>query len=79
MMKTKAQGNTASKKRVIVDPAGFKKPAMRVSHIVYGRESNGLKVRYLLDSKGQGTRTEIPENIVLVRWRQRVWDGYRFS
>lgn len=65
--------------RVIIDPPELRKPAMRVSRIVYGREGDGRRVRYLLDSKGKGTRKEIPENIVLIRWRQRVWKDYRFS
>lgn len=67
------------KKSIVKDPESQKKPSLRVSQIVYGRESDGGRVRYLLDSKGRGTKREIPEKIVLIRWRQRVWEGYRFS
>ena len=66
-------------RRIIVDPVELKKPSMRISRIVYGREGDGRRVRYLLDSKGRGTQKEIPENIVLIRWRQRVWNKYTFS
>jgi hypothetical protein len=74
-----AKAAAKAQKRVIKDPADHKKPSLRISQIVFGRESDGQKVRYLLDRTGLGTRREIPENIVLVRWRQRVWKGYRFS
>jgi len=63
----------------IKDDSEFKKPALRLSLIVYGRESVGTKVRYLIDPKGQGEKKEIPENIVLIRWRKKISKGYTFS
>jgi len=64
---------------IIKDDAELKKPALRLSLIVYGRESVGTRVKYLLDTKGQGDKREIPENIVLIRWRRKVAKGYTFS
>lgn len=55
------------------------KPSLRISHIVHGRESRGNRVYYLVDPKGQGTMSAVPETVVLRRWRQRRFDGYRFS
>lgn len=52
--------------------------ALRISHIVYGREKTG-RVTYLVDSKGNGTDREIAEGVVLRRWRARKTAGYRFS
>ncbi len=55
------------------------KPALRISHIVYGRTRVGQRVKYLVDPHGGGTTLEIPENVVLIRWRKRVFPGYSFS
>ena len=56
-----------------------RKPSLRISHIVYGRESRGRRVVYLLDPKVEGERKEIAEKVVLTRWRQRKFSGYAFS
>jgi hypothetical protein len=59
-----------------------KAPALRISHIVYGRlnehpEGRG-RVSYLLDPEGRGEDRGIPEEVVLHRWRRRVMDGHTF-
>jgi hypothetical protein len=59
-----------------------KAPALRISHIVYGRlnehpEGRG-RVSYLLDPDGLGEARDIPEEVVLHRWRRRVMDGHTF-
>jgi len=61
------------------DPDHEKKPSLRISHIVYGREHRGNRVVYLLDPKGEGTEKGIAEQVVLHRWRRRVFPGYTFS
>jgi hypothetical protein len=53
--------------------------APRISTIVYGRESIGPRVTYLLDPDGGGTRRDVAESIVLGRWRRRRRDGVTFS
>jgi hypothetical protein len=53
-------------------------PALRISHIVYGRENTGNRVKYLVDQSGKGDRKEIPENVVLIRWRQRKMENHSF-
>lgn len=55
------------------------KPALRISHIVYGREHAGNRVTYLIDPKGLGKKRAVPESVVLHRWRQRQFAGHRFS
>lgn len=55
------------------------KPALRISHIVYGRESRGNRVYYLVDPKGKGEEKAIPETVVLKRWRKRRFPGYVFG
>ncbi len=50
---------------------------MRISHIVYGRRSHGNRVEYLVDEEGD--QYEIPEKLVLIRWRQRKHAVYSFS
>jgi hypothetical protein len=55
------------------------KPALRISHIVYGRESDGTRVTYLVDPKGAGDKRAIPEQVVLKRWRRRVFPGFEFD
>jgi hypothetical protein len=53
-----------------------RKPSLRISHVVYGRVHEGRRVKYLVDPNGQGEDREIPENVVLVRWRRRKFPGY---
>jgi len=53
-------------------------PALRISHIVYGRENTGTRVRYFIDPTGKGGPKEIPENVVLKRWRQRKMENHSF-
>lgn len=55
------------------------KPALRISHIVYGRESRGNRVVYLVDPKGRGEDKDIPETVVLRRWRMRRFPGHVFG
>jgi hypothetical protein len=61
------------------DPDHEKKPTLRISHIVYGRERRGNRVVYLLDPKGEGAEKSIAEQVVLHRWRRREFPGYTFS
>ena len=56
-----------------------KKPSLRISPNVYGRTAVRNKVTYLIDPKGEGTKMGVPETVVLTRWRQRVFENYRFS
>ena len=69
--------------RHIADPITDRKPSLRISHIVYGRESrvtNGVtRVYYFSDSNGLESKKMIPEEIVLHRWRRRVFEGFTFS
>jgi hypothetical protein len=55
------------------------KPALRISHIVYGRQASGNRVLYLLDPKGQGTERFVAESVVLKRWRKRQFPAHTFS
>lgn len=55
------------------------KPALRISHIVYGRQTSGNRVVYLVDPKGQGDECAVPESVVLKRWRKRQFPGHTFS
>lgn len=54
MGKTTCQEGSPAKRRVIKDPEDQKKPPLRISHIVYGREKRGNRVYYLVDPKGSG-------------------------
>jgi len=54
-------------------------PALRISHIVYGRINDGTRVKYLVDPTGVGLRRAIPEKVVLHRWRKRRMDGMAFD
>jgi hypothetical protein len=69
--------------RQIADPITDRKPSLRISHIVYGRESrvtNGVtRVYYLSDPNGLESKKMIPEKIVLHRWKQRVFNGFTFN
>jgi len=58
----------------------FNSPALRISNIVHGRRNVADRVEYMLDPKGQDTsKFEIPEQIVLTRWRQRKSNAYVFG
>ena len=51
-------------------PDEFNSPALRISNIVHGRRNVAGRVEYMLDPKGQDTsKFEIPEQIVLTRWK----------
>lgn len=69
--------------RHIADPITDRKPSLRISHIVYGRESrvnNGVtRVYYFSDPNGLVSKKMIPEKIVLHRWKQRVFNGFTFN
>ena len=67
------------KKRRIIDPPHEKKPSLRISSIVYGREKIGTRVVYLVDARGNGTEKKNAEAVILYRWRRRVFKGYSFS
>lgn len=54
-------------------------PALRISHIVRGRERVGHRVKYLVDPEGVLSETAVPETVVLRRWRQRERAGFRFG
>ena len=61
-------------------PNEFNSPALRISNIVHGRRNVADRVEYMLDPKGQDTsQFEIPEQIVLTRWRQRRSNAYQFG
>jgi len=61
-------------------PDEFNSPALRISNIVHGRRNVADRVEYMLDPKGQDTsKFEIPEQIVLTRWRQRKSNAYVFG
>jgi len=64
--------------RVIQDDLSLRKPALRISTIVYGRENRGRKVYYLVDPRGLGSEKAIAEEVVLKRWRKRVFPNYTF-
>jgi hypothetical protein len=55
------------------------KPALRISHIVYGRQPSKNKVLYLVDPQGRGEERAVPESVVLKRWRKRQFPGHTFS
>ena len=75
MLGEKAPGN----KRRIKDTEGQKKPALRISHIVHGREKRGNRVVYLVDPTGAGEEKKSAEQVVLYRWRRRVFPGHSFA
>jgi hypothetical protein len=39
----------------------------------------GRITKYLIDPKGEGTKTGVPETVVLTRWRKRQFPNYSFS
>jgi len=69
----------AKPRRRLKDPDHERLPALRISHIVYGREKQGPRVLYLLDPKEQGSEKAIAEQVVLHRWRRRKFEGFTFS
>jgi hypothetical protein len=73
------QKKNAKKVRVIKDSEDQKKPSLRISHIVYGREKRDSRVYYLVDPKGEGSEKKIAEQVVLHRWRRRFFSGFTFS
>ena len=55
-------------------------PALRISHIVCGRENRDGRVFYLVDPGGESLQKDIPEEVVLWRWRRRKRPvDYRFG
>ena len=67
------------KKKILADPIDQKKPSLRISNIVYGREKVGTRVLYLVDQKGKGIEKKNAEVVILYRWRKKVEKGYSFS
>jgi hypothetical protein len=61
------------------EPDQEKKPSLRISHIVHGRERRGNRVVYLVDPNGQASEKGIAEQVILHRWRRRIFPGYTFS
>ena len=55
-----------------------KKPSLRISPNVYGRIEVKNRVRYLIDPKGEGTETGVPETVVLTRWRKWQFPNLSF-
>ena len=55
-----------------------KAPALRISHVVRGRLNDGSRVQYLVDPEGKGDERDIPEDVVLRRWRRRTMVGHTF-
>ena len=51
------------------DAQVLRAPALRISHIVCGRENVGGRVRYFVDPEGIRPERAIPEDVVLRRWR----------
>ena len=58
-------------------PDEFNSPSLRISNIVYGRRNIKDRVEYLLDPTGKDCdKYDIPEQIVLKRWRSRKHENY---
>lgn len=55
------------------------KPALRISHIVYGRQASRNKVLYLVDPKEKGEERAVSESVVIKRWRKRQFTSHTFS
>lgn len=55
------------------------RPGLHISNIVYGRQRIGNRVEYLVDPQGREAGTDIPEQVVLQRWRMRRKVGYSMS
>ena len=65
------------KKKILADPIDQKKPSLRISNIVYGREKVVLEC-FTSWIRGKG-REKNAEAVILHRWRRRVKKGYSFS
>lgn len=55
------------------------RPSLHISNIVYGRKRVNNRVVYLVDPKGREPGSDIPEQVVLQRWRMRRKLGYSMS
>jgi hypothetical protein len=53
--------------------------ALRISTIVRGRHKEGPRVTYLLDPDGRDADRDVPESVVLTRWRRRRVAGFVHS
>ena len=61
-------------------PDEFNSPPLRISNIVYGRRNIQNRVEYLLDPSGRDrSEYDIPEQIVLKRWRARKHKNHNFG
>ena len=61
-------------------PDEFISPPLRISNIVHGRRKVENRVEYLLDRTGKNRADyDIPEQIVLKRWRARKHKDYDFG
>lgn len=61
-------------------PELFNSPALRISNIVYGKENIGGRVHYFPDDRFDSTFDKvIPEQVVLYRWRRRVFNNLSFK
>ena len=61
-------------------PDKFISPTIRISNIVHGRRNVENRVEYLLDPTGKNRANyDIPEQIVLKRWRARKHKDYNFG
>ncbi len=58
---------------------GKSTPALRISHLAYGREKRGNRVVYLLEPKSHAGGKGVAEAVVLYRWRRRIYPNHRFS
>lgn len=50
-----------------------------ISRTVYGRETDGKRVTYLVNPSPAPGKREIPATVVLKRWQQRTLAGYRLE
>ena len=59
----------------------FNSPYLGISNIVFGRRTNSdNRVEYLVDANGcKESGYKIPEQVVLLRWKQKVNHKYRFG
>ena len=63
-----------------VMPDEFISPPLRISNIVHGRRKTENRVEYLLDPTGKNrAEYDIPEQIVLKRWRARKHKYHNFG
>ena len=61
-------------------PTDFISPQLHISNIVHGRRNIQNRVEYLLDPTGENRLDyDIPEQIVLKRWRLREHADYNFG